>query len=77
MLGHSSDRYRPKLCPHGALSSVGSREIQITNLGSTKREEDEEQRLKNRKTRHGPDIWEGFLKEVIFGLRTEECRGDC
>ena len=34
-------------------------------------------RLNNRKTRHGPGIWEGFLEEVIFELRSEEGQGDC
>ena len=34
-------------------------------------------RLNNRKTRLGPGIWEGFLEEVIFELRSEEGQGDC
>ena len=39
------------------------------------REEDTVLRL-NRKTKDGPGIWEGFLEEVVFELRSEEGQGD-
>lgn len=53
------------------------KERQITNVSNAEREEDKVLRLNNRKSRHGPGIWEGFPEEVIFELKSEECQGGC
>lgn len=53
------------------------KEIEVMNVGDAKKEEDKVLRLNNRKTRHGPGIWEGFPVEVIFKLRLEGYQGDC